>query len=258
MRQNRRNEWISFEEVDHDGITLLCFPHAGSGPSVFRKWQNLLPSGINIGGVCLPGREWRYNEPLIMDMRILIKQLYEGLRTCLRGRYAFFGHSMGAVLAFELARKVMLDGGVAPQCLFVSARSAPDEVSREQFRNDQGGDDDIIARASGLSDASARVLAESELKSIILPILRADFALCQDYKTAAKRRLGCRVVAFAGEDDQTVPIEHMQAWERWTHSDFELRIFPGGHLFILEHAESLCDEVARQLTTRPGQRQHGD
>ncbi|HEY1379547.1 MAG TPA: thioesterase domain-containing protein, partial [Gemmataceae bacterium] len=159
-------------------VRLFCFPYAGGGASVFRGWADGLPSAVEVCPVQMPGRETRFREPAFTRLPLLIEALAESLYPHLDRPFAFFGHSLGALVAFELARRLRRDGSPEPQHLFVSGSGAP------QARDHSGAvihtrpADEFWQEVGRLNGTPAEVLTDGELRDLLLPTLRADFALC--------------------------------------------------------------------------------
>jgi surfactin synthase thioesterase subunit len=212
-------------------LRLFCFPHAGGGTLMFRTWPAALPEAVAVLPVRLPGRETRISEPPIDQMGPLIQALVEAIRPFLNERFAFYGHSVGAAIAFELARCLRRRNLPAPAGLFVSAARAP------QFRLNhvpppEPPDAQLIAELRKLEGIPAEALADEELVKTILPAVRADSALYRRYVYADEPPLDCPIRAYGGVDDANITREHLGAWARQTTASFALEMLPGGHFFI--------------------------
>ncbi|GAA0517318.1 thioesterase [Saccharopolyspora subtropica] len=206
-------------------IRLFCFPHAGGGPSAYRGWVGALGPEIEVVPVPLPGREARIAERPHHRMDELAEQITRELAPSLDRPYAFFGHSMGAGLAWELARRT------APLGVIASARRAPHLPTRRR-RMSELSDQEFVTELGRLDGTPREVLENPELVELFLPTLRADFALSESFLAPAGRRLHCPVVALAGEGDAEVDREELAAWAESTTGPFRSRWFPGGHFYL--------------------------
>jgi surfactin synthase thioesterase subunit len=215
------------------------------GASVYRLWPRLLPESLDVCAVQLPGRENRLNEPRVPSVAQLVEALVPALLPELDLPFAFFGHSMGAVLAAELARALEARGGPLPGQLLVSARRPPHLPGTElplRALPDATFLAEIQRRYGGIP---AEILAQPELLELLLPTLRADIAALELHRPARREPLPCPITAFGGADDALTPHAHLEAWRDETRSAFRLRVFPGGHFYLeARRAELLADLAA--------------
>lgn len=224
---------------------LFCFPHAGASAAPYGRWRRLLP-GVDLRPVELPGHGRRLDEPLLDDMPALAAQLVEELRGILRPPYALFGHSLGALLAFEVAHLLRESGSPAPSALFASGTAAPGRRDDREFSGDKSDAELIehLRRYQGTSDA---VLAESELMRLTLPVLRADFRMCGRYRHRSRPPLDCPIHVLAGRDD-TATTEQLEAWAEESVTGFSRTMFDGGHFFLFRHEADVVGLVCRLLS----------
>lgn len=227
-------------------LRLFCFPYAGGGTSAFHGWAEGLPSTVSLCPVRLPGRESRLSEAPFHRMAPLVGALYEAVLPYIEQPFAFFGHSMGAVIAFELCRTLRKRNRPQPACLFVSAARAP------QFR--QGhvpapapSEKDFLDELRRLEGVPKEVLENRELLRIIMPALRADSDLYRGYVYAEEPPLDCPIRAYGGSLDPNVRREHLEAWAKQTTSTFSLRMFPGGHFFLHASRALFLEALVRDL-----------
>ncbi|WP_095976939.1 thioesterase II family protein [Melittangium boletus] len=234
-------------------IRLFCFPHAGSGSLPYFKWPELLPRDIDVCAVQLPGRENRRQEPALTDLQQLTAKLVEVLTPYLEEDFAFFGHSFGAILSFELIRELRRRGLPLPQVLFASGAKAPSRhgtlprwsaLSREEFVRE------LSARPGAVPP---QILAEPDLIDLILPTLRADLKVMEDYVYREEPPLPVRLCVLGGTEDTEVPAATLEPWREETREAFTLRMFPGGHLFITEVTEQVLQAIRHELTLVPPQ-----
>lgn len=212
-------------------VRLFCLPYAGGGASIYRSWPDALPDDIAVLPVQLPGRENRMAEPATEALPVLVEQLVQALRPHLGTPFALFGHSMGALLSFELARALRRHGLPQPVHLFLSGRRAPalppldapiHTLSRDGF----------VGRIRELGGTPDDVFAHPELLELVLPVLRTDFALCETYEYVPEPPLACGMQVFGGTSDTLTPVGDLDAWQQETTGAFRKRVLPGGHFFI--------------------------
>jgi surfactin synthase thioesterase subunit len=225
---------------------LLCFPYAGAGASVFRSWRPALETWLDVGAVQLPGREARIREPAFRRMTPLAEALSDVLQPWLRAPFAFFGYSMGALVAYELAHRLREARRPGPRALFVAASAAPRRVPRPDPLHPLP-DDEFKAALRDLEGTPEEVLAHAELMELLLPTLRADFEVCETYVLAEREPLDCPIVAFRGERDASVPADALEAWRPLTRGAFRAVAVAAGHFFLASHAAELQRRVRETL-----------
>ncbi|MDB4949107.1 MAG: Thioesterase [Gemmatimonadetes bacterium] len=241
------SSWISTPRPNPASrLRLFCFPYAGGGASIFYTWPGTLPPDVELCPVQLPGREARLAEPPYRDMMELVARLGEVLEPHMDRPFAFFGHSNGAIMSFELARLLRRQGRRMPLHLFLSGRAAPHvplshppvhELPEPAFS-------DALRRLQGTPE---EILANAEIMALITPLLRADFSLAETYACAPEEPLDVPVTAYGGDADPDVTPEDVEGWSRYTRADFDSRIFPGGHFFLNTQRAMVLAELARNL-----------
>ena len=229
-----------------DALRLFCFPSAGGGVSLFARWQERLPAGAAVCPARLPGRESRAAEPPPPGMEPLVRELAAALEPHLASPFAFFGHSMGAAVAFELARELRRRGRPLPACLFASGARAP-RFRRGHVPPPDPDEEQFLAEVRRLEGIPAEVLDNSELMALVLPVLRADAALYRRYVYSEEPPLDCPIRAYGGESDPNVTSFHLEAWREETVSSFGMRTFPGGHFYLRTHGEEFLAALAADL-----------
>nr|WP_255456946.1 alpha/beta fold hydrolase [Pantoea sp. Tr-811] len=229
-------------------VNLLCLPYSGASAMVYSRWRRKLPAWLQVRPVELPGRGARMGEPLQTDMQALARQLAAEQRLCTHAPYALLGHSLGALLAFELAHELLALGCPAPLALFACGTAAPTRREDYDGKNwrDPKSDDELKHELRELNGTPEEVLANAELMSLTLPILRADFQLCGRYAYRERPTLSCPVQVLGGADDRANP-EQLQAWGKETHGAFDVQMYPGGHFFIHEHEDQVLATLAASL-----------
>jgi surfactin synthase thioesterase subunit len=228
-------------------LRLACFPYAGGRASAFSGWQKYLPSEVELCCVQLPGRDAKRFDPPFTDFTSLISALAQGLRTTLGIPVAFFGHSMGALIIFELAREFRRQRLPAPVHLFVSGLLAPhlNDVEEPIHNLPDGPFVHELQRRYGETED---FLQSPELVELFLPLLRADFSVCETYKYRWEEPLDCPISAFGGSQDRKVARHHLAAWRMHTRGPFNLRIFPGDHFYLRNTKTPLLQVLSQHLT----------
>jgi medium-chain acyl-[acyl-carrier-protein] hydrolase len=224
---------------------LFCFPYAGGTASIFRSWANLLPSTIQVIPVELPGRGSRLSEPPFISYQPLVEALSGAILPLLDTPFAFFGHSMGAVIAFELARSLRANGR-GPHALLVSGRRGPHVPDTDPLTYDLPHDE-FIEELRRIDGTPSEVLENAELMELMIPLLRADFQLIQTYGYTAGDPLSCPVFAYCGVGDDEETRELMSRWKEQTDSRFKLHMLPGDHFFLRSSQSLLLELIARDL-----------
>ncbi len=226
-------------------VRLVCFHYAGSGASMFQNWAAAMPDAVDLMAVQLPGRESRLDEPLLSSMDQVAPPIVDALFPLLERPFAFFGHSTGALIGFEVARRLRRRGWPQPRLLIVSAQNAPDmrpPVIRHLLPDAEFIE--VLRRCNGTPDA---ILGDPVWVELLLPRIRADGAVFETYRYERQPPLDCRIVAFAGTGDPLVSDEGIAGWARETRGGFERRIFVGDHFFIHSQEESVLAEINREL-----------
>ena len=241
------NPWLVVRKPEPRArLRLFCFPYAGGNALVYRKWPDLLPKDVEVIAVQPPGRGSRIREAPFTNLMSLVDALAGVLRQYLDKPFVFFGHSMGAVIAFELARVFLKEKGIEPKHLLVSGRMAPPIPDRDQFTYDLP-EPEFIEDLRRLNGTPKEVLESAELLQLMMPLLRADFELIQTYKYEEGPRLTCPITAFGGLLDKEVSREDLAAWNEFTTGPFVLRMLEGDHFFIHSSEMMLLRLVAQDL-----------
>jgi surfactin synthase thioesterase subunit len=233
-------------------LRLFCLPYAGGGASLFSTWPDALGPSLAVCPVQLPGRENRVTEPSFVTLPPLVRMLAEALAPALDMPYALFGYSMGALVAFELTRELRRQQARLPARLLVAAHPAPHLTNRRRpvHRLPDSRFIQEVRRLRGTPDA---VFEHGELRALMLPILRADFAVCETYVNQAEAPLEFPITAFGGRYDREVNRRELEAWREQTRAEFTLRLIPGGHFFIQTARAALLSGIRKELVddTRP-------
>ena len=241
-----KSVWLFDAQPSPDAeLRLFCLPYAGAGATVFRAWMGSVPAGLDVCSVQLPGRETRASESPCSRMPELVSQLAEGLRPHLDRPFALFGHSMGALVCFELSRHLRREGGPGPSILFASGCRAP-QIPPDDSEHRQS-DSELVDELRRLNGTPKELLQDAQFLSWYLPLFRADLALCESYEYVPEEPLGCPITVFHGEKDEEVSREASQAWAAQTSRAFSIVTLPGDHMFIQSDRDSVLVAVFEQL-----------
>ncbi|UGT44212.1 alpha/beta fold hydrolase [Nocardia yamanashiensis] len=232
--------------VSEPGLRLFCFHHVGGGDSLFRGWQQALHPHATVCPVLLPGRERRAAEPCRTDMAELVADLDDQLDEYLTGPHLFFGHSMGAEIAYRLACRRHRAGRTAPRALLVSGCAAPGLPLALPLT---GGLDDatLIRLLTDLGGMPAQLLECSPLLAAMLPVIRDDLRLCAGDRDSAGPALPCPIHIFGGDADPMVDEFDLAAWRGHTIGHSTVRTFPGGHFYLVESSDELFGHLRSLL-----------
>lgn len=230
-------------------LRLFCFPHAGAGAAAFNAWREFLPCEISLAPARPPGRESRLSETPFRNMELLTEALAGAIAPLLDKPFALYGHSMGAAVAFELARLLRRRQQPGPVCLLVSGARAP------QFRlghvpGPEPSDAELVEQLRRLQGVPSGILENPEMMALLMPALRADTVLYRGYVYQPEAPLDCPIHAFGGRDDPNVTAEHLAAWGAQTSGPFRLQRFPGGHFFFHHNLEAFLRTLISALPLR--------
>jgi surfactin synthase thioesterase subunit len=238
--------WLRrFHPAEQAPVRLVCFPHAGGSASFYFPVSKMLAPDLDVLAVQYPGRQDRRLEPVVEDIEELAGRIAVQLRPVLDRPVAFFGHSMGAVVAFEVARLLEREG-VRLLVLFASGRRAPSAVREEHMY--RASDDHFIEELKRLSGTDARMLGDDEVVRMILPSLRSDYKAIETYRCAPDAGVSCPVDVFIGDADPHVTPVEAAPWRAHTTADCSIEVFEGGHFYVNDHAAAITDRVARRIS----------
>jgi len=227
-------------------LRLFCFPYAGGGALTYRYWSKHLPAHVEVCAVQLPGRGSRLLEPPFTQMEPLVKAILRELRSYLDMPFAFFGHSMGAIISFELARLLRREHAALPVHLFVSGRSAP-QLSKPRTPTYGLANAEFMEELQRLKGTPPEVLNHPDLMQFVMPLLRADFELIETYTYKYEPPLSIPLTAFGGLADLETSRESLAGWRAQTTAEFSLRMLPGDHFYLTSNEEPLLSVLAREL-----------
>jgi surfactin synthase thioesterase subunit len=238
--------WVRrFHSAPRSRTTVVCFPHAGGAANFFHPLSAALRPAIQVAAMQYPGRHDRRRDPFLTSIEGLADGCFGSLRPLLDRPVAFFGHSMGATVAFEVARRMRRELGTAPVALFASGRRAPSRHRAESLHT--RSDAALIAELKALSGTNARLLADAELLDLILPVIRADYTAVETYRFESGPVLNCPIIALIGDRDPRVTVDEARDWSQHTTGPFKLRKFTGGHFYLTDHLRAVVGTITQQL-----------
>jgi len=238
------------ENLAADSIRLFCFPFAGGAASAFAGWAASFPKHIAVCPIQYPGREDRWGEPKTASVEKLVEAMANDLEPHLQGRFAFLGHSFGALVAFEFARTLHRRGLPAPLRLFISAVRAPHlppkesihELPEKEFLNK-------LCEFNGMPD---EVLRSADLLPLVLPIIREDFRLFEQYRYESAQPIPVPISVFGGLKDENVPVADLLAWSSQTSKVFRSRFLEGHHFFLFDSQSKIINYIVEDLEAAAG------
>jgi surfactin synthase thioesterase subunit len=252
-------EWLRFfadrgGPAGPDAPVLVCLPHAGGSASAYFDLSVRSRPAVEVCAVQYPGRLDRRSEPAVLSVAELADRLAEvvgplaaRLKRSQRS-YALFGHSMGAVVAYELALRLESGSTPGPTHLFASARRAPSRTRPEDLH--RGSDADLLAHIGRLGGITPDLLADPEMRALILPVLRADYTAIERYRAEPGRTVRCPVTVLVGDRDPMVDAGEAADWARHTRGGFEMETFAGGHFYLADHLPAVVSVVAGRLAAQ--------
>lgn len=227
-------------------LRLICLPYAGGTASIYRSWSDLLPPQIELWAIQLPGRETRLRETPATSMNALVPLLADVLAPHLDRPWAIFGHSLGGLISFALAQYLRQQTNRTPVHHFVSGCPAPQLPLRHPPRHGLP-DAEFMSELAILGGTPPEILAHPELMQLMLPILRADFALFEQYSYQPAAPFAWPLTALGGLSDPETNREELQGWQMHTSATFTLRMYPGDHFFINTGRNLVLQSVAQEL-----------
>jgi surfactin synthase thioesterase subunit len=232
-------------------LRLYCFPYGGAGAAAFRGWSRSLPDWIEVVPVQVPGREARFRDEPCSHVGPLVQDLMTTFNPA--GPFALFGHSFGALTAFELARELRRRGREAPEALLVSGLPAP-HLPRLRPRISHLPQAELVAALRGQFDLTEELLEHPELLEMALPVLRADFAVVETYVYREEPPFEFPIHVFGGLSDPEASQAELAAWTRHSTRPVPVKMFPGGHFFLNTERERLLEAVTAALREALGSR----
>jgi medium-chain acyl-[acyl-carrier-protein] hydrolase len=205
-----------------------------------------MPPEIDLCPVELPGRAARLGEPPFLSMSALMEELRHALQPLMTVPFGFFGHSVGAWMAYEAARQLRSPDSRAAMHLFVSGRRSPSLVPAAPLPSRPRPDHELLAILDRFGGTPAAIMEHPELLAALLPALRADLALADGYSVDPRHHIDCPITSLGGADDRS-HSGGIESWKEFTHGKFRTRVFPGGHFYISTAAEDLAREFVQDV-----------
>lgn len=241
------NSWVTCPKPNPQAkLRLFCFHYAGGGALSFRTWSDSLPSHVEVCPIELPGRGIRLKEPPFTRLENLLQALSKALLPSLSKPFAFFGHSLGALVSFELARLLHRNHRFSPVHLFVSGHRAP-QIPDPDPPIHALPEPAFLEELRRYNGTPEEVFNNTELMQLFLPTLRADFAVIETYVYAPSPRLNCPITAFGGLQDWKASCHELEAWREQTNAAFSVQMFPGDHFFVHSSRSLLLQSLSRKL-----------
>jgi len=243
---NNGVNWLRFyDRQPQAGLRLFCFPYAGAGPSVFKDWSALLLPGVELIGVNYPGRESRVREALVNDLNVLVNALAVAILPHLDKPFAFFGHSMGSYVCYELSRILEQRHRLRPELVFISAAGAPHLPEPNPIHALPASE--FLKALLRLNGFPPEVLGSPELVHRALPILRADFTACETYHYKIESPAAFPLTVYGGTDDRRVGAERLEAWRQHAGVSFSMNWFDGDHFYLRPRLQRVLGSVNSEL-----------
>jgi len=231
---------------------LVCLPFAGGGAGFYRAWKDLPDGCPSIVAVQLPGREELFAEPVYKDAVTAAEELAPRIAEQVRGydTYSLFGHSLGAVLAFEVARQLARLDGQDPEHVFVSGSPGPWNGRAERATG--LGDDEFVAKVEQFAGYRHDALNEPELRELLLPLLRADVEMHENYRPADQTPISAPITSLRGAQDELVNADQARQWADTTTGAFSYLEIPGQHMYLVDAVDSLLAGITTTLAGQDG------
>lgn len=226
-------------------VQLYCLPHAGGSSAFFREWSRELPASVKVRALDPPGHGSRFGEPPLTSVQEIVSDLEQRVLEEATEPLALFGHSMGALVAYELTL-ALEHRGLAPSALFVSAHEAP-HLANETTLIHSLPDGEFLEQLERLGGIPSEVLADAELLALLLPAVRADLMARETYRYVPSGPVACSIVALGGADDPLVRPEDLAEWRHHTTRPFRSHLFPSGHFYMKQHQREVLALVADGL-----------
>jgi medium-chain acyl-[acyl-carrier-protein] hydrolase len=247
MRMKPKSPWlVCHKSVPRPQIRLFCFPYAGAGASIFRRWTALLPDWVEMVAIQPPGREGRFVEPLPNNVREMASAIASAIAPWLDLPYAIFGHSLGTLVGFQTAVELRQLGMPQPKVIIMSGRGAP-HLLHQRCDRYLLPHDRFVEEVRKMQGTPEEVLASEEMMELLVPMLRADFALNATYDAGEPPAFDCPLFAYGGSGDPEVLEDDLAQWQQYSSQATRIRMFDGGHFFVETVREQVLQQLAQDL-----------
>ena len=251
IKMSTSNPWIQFyQPKPKASLRLFCFPYAGGKAQIFRTWSEVLDDRVEVCPVELPGRGKRWGETPFQQLLPLVEAVAEAIAPLLDRPYTLFGHSMGALIAFELAREFRRNNSPEPVHLFISGHQAPQLPDNDPPSYNRP-EEELIRKLRSLEGTPEAILENREILDLWLPIYRADLSICETYIYRSEEPLSCPITTIGGSQDSSIPKGGLGKWEEHTTGKFTKQLLLGNHFFIHSAEPQLLKLLHRAHSTIP-------
>lgn len=227
-------------------MRLFCFHYAGGSASIFRRWKKDLTAPVELIGIQLPGRETRFTETPLSNLTLVIENLIKVFPAYFDKPFIFFGHSIGALISFELTRAFRMKKYPLPQHLIVSGTKAPHIPLQRKVINNLT-EPEFISELYSYNGIHPILMENMELLSLFIPTIRADFSIAETYFYMDEPPLSCPISAFGGLEDPHVLIKDLAGWNSQTCNEFKKYLFKGDHFFLTKESYIEVTEVVDKI-----------
>ncbi|MDA3647977.1 alpha/beta fold hydrolase [Saccharopolyspora indica] len=240
------NKWLRrFHPAPDSPARLVCFPHAGGSATFYHPASAHFTPDVDVVALQYPGRQDRRRERLVDSIPALADLVAAELTHLDERPTVFFGHSMGAVLAFETAwRLEQQHSGTAPRALVLSGRRGPSTTRRENVH--ESDDNGLLAELKRLGGTDLGLM-DDEMLQTVLPAIRNDYRAIETYRCPPDRTVRCPMTVLTGDADPKTTVPEAEAWHRHTEGEFRVEVFEGGHFYLVNHQEAVNAEISREL-----------
>lgn len=236
---------------DKKVINLFCFSHAGGSTAIYSNWKKYMPSNIRICPIELTGRGRRFNEPFYHTIQEAAEDIFNRIKGKLDTyRYAFFGHSMGCLIIYELMKYIKKESHSYPEHLFLSGRYPPDIIKKDKYIHLMGNEE-LKKELIKMGGTPEEIINDADFFSVFVKILRADYKMLETYCYVKDGFImDCDMTIMNGNDDQEIMHEDINSWIKFTHKTCAFRIYEGGHFYINNNVEAVIQEIAQTISSK--------
>ncbi len=238
--------WIKLSKGENDHFRVFCFPYSGATAQVFRPLTQLLPEGVSVYSYELPGRGRRFNEEIPGTLAEIIEEAFLSINRIIDRPYIFWGHSLGGIIGYEMARHIRTNNHPLPKHLFVTGIRAPQVPKREKDVYDLPRDE-FIEKIKEMGGTPEEIFNHEEMLDIMIPILKKDFKIYEMYRFTPDMPMPFPITAIGGLDDKFVSKEDLEQWSVHTSSLFDMHMLAGDHFFIFDNMNNIAQSIARAI-----------